>query len=180
VMPEPAQLKAALLAHGPMAVAVIATPKFDDYKGGVFVEPNPENPKNVKHNHEVLLVGWDDTRGAHGAWKIKNTWGSKWGEQGFMWIEYGSNNIGINAVWVQAVSMYYSIDQDKFATMVPGSKKLPRPVYVAKNDSKAEAAKTAATTEHKGEAVKAVAATGTASKVTTASHKTNLVATAKE
>ena len=29
--------------------------------------------------HSVLLVGWDDSRGTHGAWKIKNSWGSPMG-----------------------------------------------------------------------------------------------------
>lgn len=96
-----------------------------------------------------------------------------------MWIEYGSNNIGINAVWVQSVSMYYSVDQDNFAALVPNSKKLPKPVYVAKNNPKPAEAKTVASTEHATEPVKTVAASA-ASKVTAASHTTNLLAAAKE
>ena len=45
----------------------------------------------------ILIVGWDDEKGA---WLIKNSYGPKWGEGGFGWIKYRSNNIG---KWAAAV-----------------------------------------------------------------------------
>jgi C1A family cysteine protease len=128
-MPTTAQLKAALLKHGPMAVSLYASPKFEAYKGGLFDEKDAPNPDHVKHNHAVLLVGWDDSRGPHGAWKIKNTWGAKWGEQGFMWIAYDCNNVGMNAVWMHAASTFYSVPDEEFAALVPDAKKLPHGQY---------------------------------------------------
>ena len=57
-------------------------------------------------NHGVTLIGWDDSKSA---WLIKNSWGTTWGEtcgfgteNGFMWISYNCNNIGLGAAWVQA------------------------------------------------------------------------------
>ena len=57
-------------------------------------------------NHGVTLIGWDDKKGA---WLIKNSWGTSWGEtggysteKGYMWISYGCSNIGYGASWIQA------------------------------------------------------------------------------
>lgn len=88
-------LKKALLEHGPIVVGVEATPAFNAYRSGVFRE-NATTENNI---HFVLLVGWDDQQQA---WKVKNSWGEAWGLNGYMWIGYGSNQVGIGAAWVEA------------------------------------------------------------------------------
>jgi C1A family cysteine protease len=94
-VPNVADLKQALCEHGSLAVAVNATLLFQGYKGGVF----NENASNNDVNHAVTLVGWDDSKQA---WLMKNSWGTAWGENGYMWIAYGSNNIGYGAAWVDS------------------------------------------------------------------------------
>jgi cathepsin L len=98
VVPPVAELKRALRRHGPLVVAVYESAAFKNYRRGVFRERRRWDGKDT--NHYVLLVGWDDARGA---WKVKNSWGTQWGEKGFMWIAYGSNNLGAQAAWVDAV-----------------------------------------------------------------------------
>jgi C1A family cysteine protease len=93
-IPSVAALKEALCEYGPLAVAVAVTPAFRAYKSGVFNEGSTEDV-----NHGVTLVGWDESKEA---WRIKNSWGTDWGESGFMWISYGCNKIGYGASWVQA------------------------------------------------------------------------------
>ena len=51
-------------------------------------------------NHYVVLMGWED--GAR-AWFIKNSWGRNWGNGGFAWVGYDSNNLGAQAAWVEPV-----------------------------------------------------------------------------
>ena len=98
-VPTVEQLKTALIEHGPIAAGIFYDRCLNNYQSGVF---NERNLKDI--NHVVLLVGWDDKKGEKGAWLIKNSWGEEWGEKGFAWIEYGSNNIGQFAAWVDADS----------------------------------------------------------------------------
>jgi cathepsin L len=92
-LPSVAQLKQALIEHGPVVAPVRGDKCFSVYQSGVFNGHNNGDP-----NHAVVLIGWDDDKHA---WLIKNSWGEEWGEQGFGWIAYGSNNIGIFAAWIQ-------------------------------------------------------------------------------
>lgn len=93
-LPTVEQLKIALIEHGPLAMPIFYDKCLENYRGGVFNEKN-----NRTVNHVVLLIGWDDDKQA---WLIKNSWGKQWGEKGFGWIKYGSNNIGKFAAWIDA------------------------------------------------------------------------------
>ncbi|PSJ75165.1 hypothetical protein C7N43_20290 [Sphingobacteriales bacterium UPWRP_1] len=92
--PSVQQLKQAIAEHGPLISAVTVTPAFLSYAGGVFNER-----ANFEINHGIVIIGWDD---AKHAWLIKNSWGTGWGEGGYMWIDYDSNNIGSYPCWVEA------------------------------------------------------------------------------
>ena len=93
-LPTVEQLKTALIAHGPLVAPIFYDNNLRDYKGGVFKGRNMK-----KINHDVLLIGWDDSKKA---WLVKNSWGEEWGEKGFAWIKYGANNIGVFAAWIEA------------------------------------------------------------------------------
>jgi C1A family cysteine protease len=93
--PSVAVLKKAIVEHGAVAACVKVTEAFQAYAGGIFDEYAPvSGPKDV--NHAITIVGWDD---AKKAWLLRNSWGPEWGENGYMWIEYGCNNVGYGATW---------------------------------------------------------------------------------
>jgi cathepsin L len=104
ISPSIHQLKVALLEHGPLAVCVRATDLFHAYSTGVFNED-----ARGETNHVVTLVGWDDSKKA---WRIKNSWGEGWGEQGYMWIAYGSNSVGFGATWVEALNTMIQLPKE--------------------------------------------------------------------
>ncbi len=87
------QIKYQVYYRGPVAAAMRAGYQaFHDYDGGVFATCDLGFP-----DHLVLIVGWDDSRGA---WRIRNSHGCDWGESGYMWIAYGCSSIGFGAAWV--------------------------------------------------------------------------------
>lgn len=93
-----ADIKAAICKYGSVAASVNVTSLFQNYTNGVFFE-TASNYASPVSNHAISLVGWDDDKGA---WLLKNSWGSDWGEDGYMWIKYNSNNVGRRAAWVIA------------------------------------------------------------------------------
>lgn len=38
--------------------------------------------------HAMAIVGYDDSRGPNGAFRVINSWGTFWGDNGFVWIDY--------------------------------------------------------------------------------------------
>ena len=76
-------LTSGINAH-PISVTVDAT-NWSPYKSGVF------NNCQASINHAVLLVGV-----VGGAWKIKNSWGTGWGEAGYVRLA-GGNTCGVCA-----------------------------------------------------------------------------------
>ena len=93
--PSEAQLKQAILDYGPITVCVYADSAFQYYTGDVF---NACTSGSV--NHAVVLVGWDDAQGSDGVWILRNSWGSWWGEGGYMRIEYGCSSIGYGGLYL--------------------------------------------------------------------------------
>ena len=91
VVPPTENIKQAIYTYGAVQVGVYADRWFQLYTGGTFTKCK----KKVNYtNHAVVLCGWDD---AKGAWLMKNSWGTGWGENGYMWIKYGCNRIGEGA-----------------------------------------------------------------------------------
>lgn len=93
-----AAIKKAICEYGAVSASVNATSSFKNYAAGTYFG-TASNYNSPETNHAIVLVGWDD---AKGAWLMKNSWGTDWGEDGYMWIKYNSNNIGRRAAWIRA------------------------------------------------------------------------------
>lgn len=63
------------------------------------------NNVNTSTNHAIMVVGWDDNYSKEnfstdiqptndGAWIVRNSWGSSWGDDGYFYISYEDTSLG--------------------------------------------------------------------------------------
>jgi C1A family cysteine protease len=94
------EMKTWLVEKGPLITCFTIYSDFVAYTGGVYVQIAGQ----VEGGHCVSCVGYDD---AKQAWLCKNSWGTGWGEGGYVWIGYGQ--VGIDAMmWgVEGFSKFF-------------------------------------------------------------------------
>ena len=97
-IPNGTQIKLAILKYGALDVSFFGQSSYDD-------EVPYYNPKTYAQyvdvpetaNHEVSIIGWDDnfpkekfliTPPGNGAWIVKNSYGTEWGDNGFLYVSY--------------------------------------------------------------------------------------------
>lgn len=91
---NPDALKLALFKHGPLSVAIDASPKtFSFYSNGVYYEEACKNDINGL-DHAVLAVGYGVMNGQL-YWLVKNSWSVYWGNQGYILMAAKDNNCGV-------------------------------------------------------------------------------------
>lgn len=85
--------------NGPIACGINAE-EILDYTGGVV-----DFPKKMKMiNHIISIVGWGyDKNIDKQYWIIRNSWGSYWGEMGFLRLVLGENQLGIEKTCAFAI-----------------------------------------------------------------------------
>ena len=97
-IPNGTHLKEAILKYGSIDVCYYGQSRYDE----VSLYYNTETYAQyvdvfVTPNHDVSIVGWDDNfpkekfltpPPGDGAWIVKNSWGSGWGENGYLYVSY--------------------------------------------------------------------------------------------
>ena len=84
----------AAIAQQPISVAIQANRMvFQLYNGGIF----DSSSCGTSLDHAVALVGYG-TDGGQAYYILRNSWGTSWGEQGYMKIANTGNGAGICGV----------------------------------------------------------------------------------
>jgi len=95
-VPTTSAIQQKIYDKGAVAAAVYADSYLQAYKSGCFTRN-----ATASVNHAVTICGWDNNKCGTGvgAWKVKNSWGTSWGESGYIWIKYGCQKIGYAACY---------------------------------------------------------------------------------
>nr|UHM21913.1 cathepsin L8 [Zabrotes subfasciatus] len=88
--PEEDALKKATASIGPIAVTIDVERAFMFYSSGIL-EDNECSNQAWKANHAVLVVGYGSHEGKN-YWIVKNSWGPKWGQKGYVYMSRDHGN----------------------------------------------------------------------------------------
>lgn len=97
-------LKSAIFRYGAVETSVYTQMEYVDSKSPYY---SPENASYYYDgeelpNHDVVVVGWDDTYAKEnftnipegdGAFICKNSWGTEFGDEGYVYVSYYDTNI---------------------------------------------------------------------------------------
>lgn len=80
------------LSRGPVVFFMTVTEDFFMYRGGIY---SPVRCKpGMRVNHVMLMYGYDVRDPAKKHWLVKNSWGTKWGENGFARLQFTGDRFG--------------------------------------------------------------------------------------
>ena len=92
-------VKRTIMEYGALT-AYVCSKSSDDENGTRFFNETSYgeyNPNPMDSNHAVCVVGWNDSFSRYsfvevppgdGAWIVKNSWGTDWGDEGYYYVSY--------------------------------------------------------------------------------------------
>jgi len=82
-----AAIRKAIAEKHPVVIGFNAPPSFQETKGLTWKPAETETPKTMYGGHAMTVVGYDNEMFG-GAFRVMNSWGTTWADNGFVWIPY--------------------------------------------------------------------------------------------
>lgn len=89
--------------RGPIACGIAVPDSLESYTGGIYKDETGD----TGIVHDISVVGFGVENGTK-YWVVRNSWGSHWGESGFVRVVRGINNIAIESdcAWATPVDTW--------------------------------------------------------------------------
>ena len=145
------QIKAVIAAGFPCIFGfTIYTSAYENSNSEKGHIPYPEREKDkVVGAHTVVAVGYDDDKliqcadrkkYSKGAFLIRNSWGSEWGEEGYGWLPYDYVLAGLTSAWWSLLNSEW-FDEDNFGSAATGGQGGETGQQHSSSDSKSDSGK---------------------------------------
>ncbi len=63
---------------------------FCYFSAGIYDDPGCSS---TKLTHAVLVVGYSADKKGNAYWIVKNSWGKRWGQKGYIWMAKNKSNM---------------------------------------------------------------------------------------
>jgi len=77
------------LAEGrPIAIGARLGNNFMAWNSSDILTTDTDTYQGQHAYHAMVVVGYDDTKGPRGAFRVVNSWNTGWGDKGYIWVDY--------------------------------------------------------------------------------------------
>lgn len=87
-------------------VFVVGFTVYESFETGSWTTmPIPKHGEQILGGHEVLFIGYDDSKNA---FKVRNSWGNDWAEKGNFWFPYtaAADSRILQDAWIQHLGVW--------------------------------------------------------------------------
>uniref|UniRef100_A0A158PAN0 Pept_C1 domain-containing protein n=1 Tax=Angiostrongylus cantonensis TaxID=6313 RepID=A0A158PAN0_ANGCA len=83
-----------IATKGPVTFGMNVTKPLYSYRSGIFSPSKEDCEKDSLGSHALIFVGYGTDSGGERYWLVKNSWGSRWGQNGYFKLARGRNACG--------------------------------------------------------------------------------------